>query len=52
MTGYKIVNLRMLVEELGEEPVKTLLSKFSCPLNPDVEGFLQTKAIEFSQKVV
>lgn len=49
MAGYKIVNLRMLVEELGEEPVKTLLSKFSCPLNPDVEGFLRTKAIEFSK---
>lgn len=50
MTGYKILNLKMMVEELGEERVKSLLSSFSCPLNEDVEKFLRQKAIEFAKQ--
>lgn len=50
MTGFKIVNLKLMIEELGEEPVKELLSSFSCPLNPDVEYFLRSKAIDFSKQ--
>ena len=50
MTGFKIVNLKILIEEIGEEPVKELLSNFSCPLNKDVEIFLKQKAIEFSKQ--
>ena len=50
MTGFKIVNLKLLVEEIGEEETKTLLSNFSCPLNEDVEEFLRIKAIEFSKQ--
>ena len=37
MTEYKIVNLSAMLEELGEDAVKAILSDFSCPLNPDVE---------------
>ena len=40
MTGYKIVNLKLMVEELGEEKTKDLLSAFHCPQNEDVEDFL------------
>ena len=50
MTGFKIVNLKLLVEEIGEEETKMLLSNFSCPLNEDVEEFLRIKAIEFSKQ--
>ena len=50
MTGYKTVNLKMMVEELGEERVSQFLSSFSCPLNEDVETFLQRKAIEFAKQ--
>ena len=50
MTGFKIVNLKILIEEIGEEPVKELLSNFSCPLNKDVEIFLKQKAIEVSKQ--
>lgn len=49
MTGYRVVNLKILVEELGEDRVKSILSDFSCPMNPDVEFFLSKKAIEFSK---
>lgn len=50
MTGYRVVNLGILIEELGEDTVKDILSGFSCPLNPDVEGFLKHKAIDFAKQ--
>ena len=49
MTGYRVVNLKIFIEELGEDAAKSILSNFSCPLNPDVEYFLSRKAMEFSQ---
>ena len=53
MSGYIGVNLRdILVDEtLGESAAKSLLSSFSCPLNPDVEHFLRNVAIEFSKQI-
>lgn len=49
MTGYRVVNLKHLREELGEDATKRILSAFSCPLNPDVEFFLSRKAIDFAK---
>lgn len=48
MIGYKIVNLSIMLEELGEDSVREILSSFSCPLNADVEQFLHRKAIPFA----
>lgn len=50
MRGYRLVNLQILIEEVGDDKAKSVLSDFSCPLNPDVEGFLAKKAIEFSRQ--
>lgn len=50
MTGYRVVNLRALIEELGEDAAKSILSNFSCSLNPDVEYFLAKKAISFAKQ--
>lgn len=50
MTGYRVVNLKALIEELGEDTAKSILSDFSCPLNADVEYFLSKKAIEFAKQ--
>ena len=50
MTGYRVVNLGAMIEELGEDTVKSVLSDFSCPLNPDVEYFLSKKAIDFAKQ--
>lgn len=50
MTGFKVVNLAILVEELGEDAAKGILSDFSCPLNKDVEFFLKQKAIDFAMQ--
>lgn len=50
MTGYRVVNLAALVEEIGEDAAKSMLSDFSCPLNPDVEDFIRRKALDFAKQ--
>ena len=50
MTGYVQINIKNMVDTLGEDRAKSILSTFSCPLNKDVEEFLKTKAIEFSKQ--
>lgn len=42
--------MKVLVDALGEDDAKGILSEFLCPLNPDVERFLKDKAIEFSKQ--
>lgn len=50
MTGYRLVNLKLMVQEIGEGQTKELLPNFSCPMNPDVEEFLRCKALDFSKQ--
>ena len=50
MIGYKVANLKIMIEELGEDTVKRILSTFSCPLNQDVEEFLTRKSIDFAKQ--
>lgn len=50
MTGYRVVNLLTLIEEIGEDAAKNILSDFSCPINEDVEQFLRVKAIDFAKQ--
>lgn len=54
MSGYIGVNLRdiLLDETMGESAAKSILSSFSCPLNPDVEHFLRNVSIEFSKQSI
>ena len=48
--GYKIINLKDIYNNLGEERTKEILSEYKCELNQDVEYFLKEKAIEFGIK--
>lgn len=50
MSGYVLINLKNMLDAIGESEVKNILSDFYCPLNPDVELFLKQKAIEFSKQ--
>ncbi len=50
MKGYNVINLHHMVEELGEDSVKSILLSFSCLDNRDVEAFIHDKAIEFSKQ--
>ena len=52
---YTTVNIRAYIDEgeatyIGEQELYELLSCFSCPVNPDVEHFLDHNAIEFTKK--
>ena len=47
---YKVVNLLILLDEIGEQRTKDLLSSFTCPLSQDVEYFLQKKSIDFARQ--
>ena len=38
-----------MLKEFNGDELHKLLSTFSCPLNPDVQDFLLTKAIRFEQ---
>lgn len=50
ITGINTVNLIDMVDELGEDRVKSILLEFCCPINEDVEYFIKHKAIEFSKR--
>ena len=50
MSGYIGVNLKDMIQQIGESEVKSILSDFSCPLNLDVEKFLKNTATEFSKQ--
>ena len=49
-THFIQIKLNELIEAIGEEKVKSILSSFVCPLNKDVEDFLRNKAIVFSAR--
>lgn len=50
MSEFYQINLKDIIEELGEDRTKSILSDFSCPKNKDVEIFLREKSIEFAKR--
>ena len=49
MSEHIIINILDLLDNLGESDTKNVLSEFSCPLNPEIENFLQNNALEFAK---
>lgn len=49
MTGFLKVSLRKLLDEVGEDKTKNILSDFFCPKNQDIENFIKKKAVEFEK---
>lgn len=53
-SDFIVLNIREYLDHtekrLGEDKLIQLLSEFSCPLNMDVEHFLNEQAIEFAKK--
>lgn len=52
MTNYLQTNILDMLEYIGEDNCQAILSSFVCPLNPDVEQFIRTKAIEFAKQKI
>ena len=47
---YYEVNLKTLIDVIGEDRANEILSSFSCPKNKDVEKFLREKAVLFTKR--
>lgn len=47
---YIELNLLELLDTYGEDKLQTILSRFMCPQNTDVDNFIKTKAIGFSKQ--
>ncbi|QSF42636.1 hypothetical protein [Paenibacillus tianjinensis] len=52
MKGFVEVPLLDMIQQLGEEQTKQILSDFSCPKGEDVEYFLKSRAIEFAKQSI
>ena len=55
MDKFVYINIREYLvydnsSEIGEADLKTAVSDFFCPRNPDVEKFLKRNAVEFTKK--
>ncbi len=50
MKTYKIANILNLIDTIGEEKLRNILSEFSCPKNLEIENFVRNNAIDFAKK--
>lgn len=50
MINYIQINILDMLEYIGEDSCKNILSSFKCPINFDVEDFLYNKAIQFAKQ--
>ena len=50
MAEFVQIKLDDMLNQLGENEVKSILSSFVCNENFDVQDFIQNKAIEFSRQ--
>lgn len=48
MSGIRTFNLQDLVDAIGSQRVQVMLDEYSCPLNHDIEEFLQKRAVGFA----
>lgn len=48
--SYKVIRLKNIYNNIGENKTKEVLKQYQCKLNKDVEYFLKEKAIEFSKQ--
>lgn len=48
----KIVNILDWIEDenVREEDIRSILSDFSCSINPEVDDFIHEKAIDFAKR--
>lgn len=49
-THFVEINLCNIINAIGEDEAKSILSSFTCPKNLDVEDFLKNKAVVFSTR--
>lgn len=50
MSAYETINILDMIEIVGEDGTRSILSDFSCPKNSEIENFIKKNAIEFAKK--
>lgn len=50
MSSYQTINIFDMIDAIGEDNVKEILSDFSCPKNREIENFVRNNAIEFAKR--
>ena len=50
MNQFEAVNILDMVNAIGEDAVKAILSDFSCPKNMEIECFVKQNALEFAKR--
>lgn len=50
MNDYRVVNILDMMDAVGEEDLKGILSDFSCAKNLEIENFLHSNSIDFAKK--
>lgn len=50
MSAYETINILDMIEIVGEDGTRSILSDFSCPKNSEIEDFIKKNAIEFAKK--
>ena len=51
VSNYAVMNILDFMDALGEDSLKAVLSKFSCPKNLEIQEFMQKNSIEFAKKI-
>ena len=52
MSSVTTINLLDLVDAIGEEEAKNLLSDFSCSKNQEIEKYVQINALDFAKRKI
>ena len=52
MNHYEAVNILDMLNAIGEDAVKNILSDFSCPKNLEIESFVKQNALESVMMVI
>lgn len=50
MSNFQVINILDMIEFVGEDEVKSILSEFSCTKNPEIENFVKNNAVDFAKK--
>ncbi len=50
MNTYRTINILDMIDAIGEEGVKLILSDFSCPKNVEIENFIRKSAVDFAKR--
>lgn len=50
MSKFQVVNILDMIESVGEDATKSILSDFSCEKNLEIENFVKKNAVDFAKK--